>query len=250
MAEFAINSTISSTTEFAPFELNYGWMPTITTELKETQYMGIREFAEKALWNLSAAHDAILTHRVFQTQQANKHRREDPPIKVGDLVYLSTEDLNLPKGRARKLQPKYIGPYPVTLVKPETSTYKLKLPPELAARGIFPKFHISRIKPHVPNDDERFPRREVKTFYDFGEDPEAEWQVDEIIGHKWERNKLLLHVKWNLGDTTWESLDDCQELAALDDYLVLHAVTDPYRLPKQSRRQEARESSNGKRRRR
>ena len=74
MAKFAINSTVSSTTEFAPFELNYGWMPTMITELSETQYEGVKQFAEKALWNLSAAHDAIITHRVAQIEQANKLR--------------------------------------------------------------------------------------------------------------------------------------------------------------------------------
>ena len=111
----------------------------------------------------------------------------------------------------------------------------MKLPPKLKECGIFPKFHISWLKPHVPNDDKRFPRRDVQTFYDFGIDPEVEWQVNAVIDHAWERNKLLLHVKWNLGDLTWEALDNCQELATLDDYLVLQGVDDPGCLPKKGR---------------
>ncbi|KZT26152.1 hypothetical protein NEOLEDRAFT_1132713 [Neolentinus lepideus HHB14362 ss-1] len=31
----------------------------------------------------------------------------------GDLVYLSTKNLKIPKGRARKLIPKYIGPFAI-----------------------------------------------------------------------------------------------------------------------------------------
>jgi hypothetical protein len=106
--------------------------------------------------------------------------------------------LNLPKGRARKLQPKFIGPYPIVQAYPGTSTYQLKLPPELEKRNIHPMFHVSRLKPHIPNDDKRFPQRETKVYYDFGEDPEVEWVVDEIISHRWTRNKVELQVKWNL----------------------------------------------------
>lgn len=53
------------------------------------------------------------------------------PYSVGDLVYLSTQNLALPKNRARKLAPKYMGPYQVTWVHPETSSYTLELPNDL-----------------------------------------------------------------------------------------------------------------------
>ncbi|TFK48863.1 hypothetical protein OE88DRAFT_1595183, partial [Heliocybe sulcata] len=75
---------------------------------------GVRQFAEQALFNLAKAHDAIIESRVVQTHYANKKRRPEDPIPVGALVYLSTENLNLPKGRARKLAPRFIGPYVVT----------------------------------------------------------------------------------------------------------------------------------------
>jgi hypothetical protein len=88
------------------------------------------------------------------------------------------------------------------------------------------------LRPHVPNDDGRFPNREVRTFYDFGDDPEAEWFVEEIIGHRWSRNKLQLQVRWSLGDVTWEPLSHCEELAALDQYLALHGVPTPAELPR------------------
>lgn len=233
MGEFAINSCITASTEFAPFELNYGWLPTILPDSTETPFVGVQQFAEQALMNLSAAHDAIIANRVYQAHQANKHRREDPGIKIGDKMYLSTADLNLPKGRARKLMPKFIGPYPVTKSRPETSNYTLELSPELVRRRIHPTFHISRLRIHVPNDDDRFPNREVATYYDFGDDPEVEWSVDEIIGHRWvKKNKLEIQVRWNAGDTTWEPVSEMLELQALDDYLVLRGVTTPEELPR------------------
>jgi hypothetical protein len=41
------------------------------------------------------------------------------PFAIGDKVYLSTENLALPKGRSRKLMPKFIGPYMVTADHPQ-----------------------------------------------------------------------------------------------------------------------------------
>ena len=36
MTEFALNSSISSSTGFAPFELNHRYMPVITQQIKKT----------------------------------------------------------------------------------------------------------------------------------------------------------------------------------------------------------------------
>ena len=49
-------------------------------------------------------------------------------------MYLSTQNLILPKGRVRKLVPEYIGPYKVVKAHNEASTVTLKLPPVLIAR--------------------------------------------------------------------------------------------------------------------
>ena len=98
MTEFAINSSVSKTTGFAPFELIYGYMPQMVTKVPSSEFSGVQEFAQKALDNLQVTHDAILMSRIRQAIQANKHRSPDPVLKVGDLTYLSTKDLNLPKG--------------------------------------------------------------------------------------------------------------------------------------------------------
>jgi hypothetical protein len=45
---------------------------------------------------------------------------------------------------------------------------------------------------------------------------------------------LEFHIKWTLGDVTWESLADCKELTALDDYLELHGVKKPRELPRKA----------------
>jgi hypothetical protein len=185
MVEFAINSSSSATTGYTPFELSGGYMPTFGKELTlTTPFKGVRQFAEQANWNLIAAHDAIIANCVLQANQANKLRSASPDYKVGDLVYLSTENLSLPKGRAKKLRPKYIGPYKVLEAHHRASTVTLELPAVLKARRIMPIFHASLIKPHVPNDDERFPHRDVLRHYDFGQEAEEEWFVDELVAYR------------------------------------------------------------------
>jgi len=238
LAEFAINSNISSSTGFAPFELNYGYMPTLIGGITpmEKAKPGVKRFVTQALSNLEMAHDAILESRVTQTYQANRRRRPEMPFAVGDKAYLSTENLNLPKGRSRKLMPKFIGPYEVTKSHPNESRYTLDLPPELKARRIHPSFHVTRLRPYNKNDDQLFPKREVRAYYDFGDAEDNEWLVDDILAHQWKGNKVSFLVQWNLGDTTWESYSQCKDLAALDRYLELLGIEgdDWMKLPRKS----------------
>jgi hypothetical protein len=63
MVEFAINSTQSSSTGFAPFELTYGHLPTLKgliTSLGAKARPGIRLLADKARNALAEAHDNII----------------------------------------------------------------------------------------------------------------------------------------------------------------------------------------------
>jgi hypothetical protein len=62
MVEFAINSSVSATTGYLPFELKGGYMPNMMKEFwgTETMSKGIKEFAAQALMNVATAHNAII----------------------------------------------------------------------------------------------------------------------------------------------------------------------------------------------
>ena len=156
--EFAMNSARSSTTGFSLFYLNYGRNPGLMIWDCEEVYPGVKQFAENMKDAIMSAHNAIIASWVQNTVQANK-KRIPANFKEGDLVYLSTKNISLPKGRARKLAPKYLGPFPITRVIKEGMTYQLDLSDKLIKRGVNRTFYASLLRPHVPNDDRRFPGR-------------------------------------------------------------------------------------------
>src|ERR1700683_4905182 len=148
LVEFTLNSSINSSSGFTPFKLNYGYMPRVTPfPSDDIKYRGVKKFAQRACTNIEMAHDAIIEAHVSVTYQANWHRAKEKLFQIGDMAYLSTINLNLPKRQARKLALKYIGPFKVTNVFPESSNYELELSEGLIAWRIHPKFHILLLRP-------------------------------------------------------------------------------------------------------
>ena len=151
--EFAINSARSESTGYAPFFLNTGRMPKslIWDSARPDEYPTVRAFALQRKLALISAHDSILAARVKQTCNANR-KRQLAPFKENDLVYLSTKNITFPKGLARKLIPKFIGPYKV-LKDFKNQSFLIDLPAHLKQRGVHNVFHAALLRIHIPNDD-------------------------------------------------------------------------------------------------
>jgi hypothetical protein len=95
-----------------------------------------------------------------------------------------------------------------------------------------PTFHTNLVRWYIANNDELFPKREAKSFYDFGTTADEEWLVDEIIAHRRINSKdLEFQVHWTLGDVTCEPMSACKDLEALDNYLELRGVSKTRELP-------------------
>ena len=57
MVELALNSSVSASMGYVPFKLNYGYIPQLGQRLNaDTKFVGVRQFTEQALWNVTAAH--------------------------------------------------------------------------------------------------------------------------------------------------------------------------------------------------
>jgi hypothetical protein len=178
------------------------------------------------------AHDAILEAWVKQTRIANR-KRQVSPFKVEDLTYVSTKNMFLPKGHARKLIPKYIGPYKI-VTDFGNNSYQLDLPARLKQRGIHPVFHSSLLCIHAPNDDRLFPGRLETQVADFGEN-DTEWQVDRILSHVGKGQAATFEVQWTSGDITWLPHEQVGHLAALTEYLDLLEISEITDLPRGDR---------------
>ena len=128
-----------------------------------------------------------------------------------------------------------MGPFRILKAHNDTSHYTIELPEELKRRNIHPTFHASLLKPHEANDDLLFPNRETHRHYDYGMPEDIEWQVEEIVGHRWNSDRLQYLIHWTAGEHTWEPSESCDELQALDDYLALLGVDSPNHLPRRGR---------------
>ena len=91
--EFAYNNTIQKSTGHSPFFLNYGHHPrTLVTLEGHVVVLAIHDFLQQLQNNLDQAKKQLQSAQGAQTLYANKKRR-DASFKVGDLVLLSTKNL-------------------------------------------------------------------------------------------------------------------------------------------------------------
>ena len=146
-----------------------------------------------------SAHDSIIAARVKRTRDANR-KRQQTPFHKDDLVYLSTQNITFQKGLARKLIPKFIGPYKI-LWDYGNSSFKLELPNELKQRGVHDVFHSSLLRIHISNDDWLFPGRQENQLR-LGPEVEEEWAVEEVLSHHGSEGDIIFELKWKSGDIT------------------------------------------------
>ena len=92
MVEFVINSSVNTTTGYAPFKLSHGYMPRSRQHIStNTSFRGVIQFSPQAVWNLLDAHEAIIEHRVVQMHYSNKHQNPSVQYQPNDLVYYTCQ---------------------------------------------------------------------------------------------------------------------------------------------------------------
>jgi hypothetical protein len=94
-AEFAMNNTVNASTGISPFFMTLGSHPRTpsTFDIESCKVPAAAEFLERlqAVWKRSE--DSMLRAQISQIEQMNKTRRISP-FKVGDMVYLSTKNID------------------------------------------------------------------------------------------------------------------------------------------------------------
>ena len=100
LAQFAINNPQHSTTKFSPFQLTRTYTPHMGVEHRASKAPAAVEFTDQlsqAYDNLVKAHSRILT-------QTNRSCSDAPTYVIGDRVWLSTNNLRLPRTSQKLLE--------------------------------------------------------------------------------------------------------------------------------------------------
>ena len=58
------------------------------------------------------------------------------------------------------------------------------------------------MQPYTKNDDILFPKRDTKVYYDFGNNKDQEWLVEEILAI----NELIM--TWNFNSNGWQEMSN------------------------------------------
>jgi hypothetical protein len=176
--------------------------------------------------DIADAHDALLASRIAQANAANAHRNADPSFEVG--VYLSTahrrrEYLNGNNKRVAKFMPRFDGPYAIVSANPESSNYTLDLPDHT---NVYPTFHASELKRHVPNDADLYPSRELqRPGLVVTQSGTKEWEIDRIIDSRTRGRGRQYLVRWTgYGPEAdvWVPGKELEETDVLTQYQLSH----------------------------
>ena len=132
----------------------------------------------------NVAKDSLLAAKIHQAHEANKDQSVDPAYQVGDKVLLAMahrqQDYMQAKDRqVAKFMPCYDGPYNVIQAYPESSSYKLILPPTSKAH---PTFHVANLQLYIPNNNTLFPEHASHTLQPLiTTDGSTEYFTDHIL---------------------------------------------------------------------
>ena len=218
-AEFAVNNAVSQSTGNTPFRLNYAQDPLTPLSIRvDTRLPAARDFVKdmddalrKAKQALTVAQDRYKHY--YDTTRVHKE------FAVGESVLLRTTNLKFKSGGARKLLPKWVGPFPV-LERVGALAYRLELP---ATMPVHPVFHVELLKAFSTDERHQPPPPPVEV------DGTAEYEVESIVktrevkrGKQPPRKEYL--VKWagyGPEHNIWEPEDNVADTTAMDDYLAI-----------------------------
>jgi hypothetical protein len=159
-AELAYNSATHAVTKLSPIKLDGGIDARLPINLAASgagsdENMDVDEFLARHEQNYVHAIARMDSAQQRQAAYANQHRRAEQ-YAVGDKAWLSTANLRIRGRHPSKLAARFLGPFEVTRVLGDVNV-ELRLP---AHWSIHPRFHVSRLRKHRENDEDRFPGRE------------------------------------------------------------------------------------------
>jgi hypothetical protein len=171
-----------------------------------------------------------------QARYANKRKTKEPLLSTGQLVLLSTENINIPNV-APKVKPRWIGPFPVIRADYQRNNYQLNLSSQQDLSLIHNIFHISKLKPYVKNNDSQFPQRElIKP----GPVEEDRYEIEKVLEFRTapRTGKPQYKVRWLGYGITDDQWIDAQHITTeiLQDFWTKGSLADTFKLRRSNRK--------------
>lgn len=217
IADFAHNNAKSETTSISPFFANSGQHPRMefssprpsapdaTTYTRLQRNIG-NSFVAKMQEITIFCREAMASAQYAYERKANEHRSPAPAYRVGDKVWLNTQNIHTLRPM-KKLDHKYLGPFEIHQVV-SSHAYRLVLPSELSA--IDNIFHTSLLRP-VANDPLPGQHIQPPPPLLLDTDNEPMWEIDGVLDCKRlgrGRSPPKYLVKYTGYPASWQPLED------------------------------------------
>ncbi|KAJ1150750.1 hypothetical protein NDU88_003539 [Pleurodeles waltl] len=200
IAEFSYNNSVHSASKTTPFFCSYGFHPTSfpTFSRSPTPLPAITYFSNRLLQIHRLIRSNLLHTKRYMKKVADKKRRTTPDYNPQDKVWLSSKFLPSRLSQ-NKFTPRYYGPFRILqLLNPVT--VRLHLP---HTWKIHPVFHVSQLKPYVPDPYSRQFSCPPPVLVDDVPEYEVQEICDSRLFHK--RLQYLIHWKgYPLSECSWE----------------------------------------------
>lgn len=203
LVEFAYNNAWQESIRTTPFMLNYGQHPLtpLNRGISRCHVPAAKDFAQSMSSILQEAKKHLLAAQNRQKSYADTKRRE-LSFDVGAQVLLSTSNIKLKISGAKKLLPRWIGPFRI-MKRVGNVAYKLELPETLK---IHPVFHVSLLKLYRASGKVQPPPPPI-----LEEDDELSFEVERVLAHEIRgsrtRPQKYYLIKWlgyGLEHNSWE----------------------------------------------
>ncbi len=200
IAEFAYNNTFQKSIHQTPFFANYGYHPRFDSlNLSLAKNLTAQDLVTRLLEIHKDMKARLVEAQEWQKRNADKSRKQNPNISIGDKVWLLRCNLKT-RRPSDKLDYCRLRPFRVSKQVNEV-TYRLDLP---SSMKIHPVFHVSLLEPYR---ESTIPGRLPTAPPPIEINGEEEFEVSKIIDSRINRRRLEYLVHWQgyeVSERTWE----------------------------------------------